>query len=161
MVSASSGQNPVPYAAYNAAGQLINLNFGSGDTDSFAYDPQTGRFTQYQYNVGTGPQVVSGALTWNHNGTLGGLAITDGPNPANSQTCSYVYDELGRIAGSDPTPPGVKCVNGLQTVWQQTFTYDAFGNIKKSGTSTFQPTYSASTNQFTRKTVFHRPRGPR
>ena len=34
-------------------------------------------------------------------------------------------------------------------IWQQLFTFDAFGNIKKSGTSTFLPTYSASTNRFT------------
>jgi YD repeat-containing protein len=31
----------------------------------------------------------------------------------------------------------------------QTFSYDSFGNIKKSGSVTFTPTYSSATNQFT------------
>jgi RHS repeat-associated protein len=33
--------------------------------------------------------------------------------------------------------------------WAQTFTYDAFGNISKSGTISFQPTYSYLTNRMT------------
>ena len=32
----------------------------------------------------------------------------------------------------------------------QTFSYDAFGNISKSGSSSFQPTYSSTTNQMTK-----------
>ena len=147
-VSASSGQNPITYAAYNAARQLINLTLGSGDTDSFGYDGQTGRFTQYKYNVGATPQTVEGDLTWNQNGTLKTLAITDGTNSANSQTCKYVYDDLVRLST-------VNCQNtGLQNVWNQIFGYDVFGNITKTipsgGTGiSFQPTYSSSTNQIT------------
>ncbi len=34
-------------------------------------------------------------------------------------------------------------------IWSQNFSYDAFGNINKSGTSSFNPTYSSSTNQMT------------
>ena len=33
--------------------------------------------------------------------------------------------------------------------WSQTFTYDPFGNLSKSGTSSFQPTYSYLTNHMT------------
>ena len=33
------------------------------------------------------------------------------------------------------------------SVWSQTFSYDAFGNITKTGSSQFQPTYSYATNQ--------------
>jgi RHS repeat-associated protein len=43
-------------------------------------------------------------------------------------------------------------VNGSTTLFAQTFTYDAFGNIKKSGSATFNPSYtftnSVTTNQF-------------
>ena len=35
------------------------------------------------------------------------------------------------------------------TPWSQTFTYDTFGNITKSGSISFVPGYSATTNQFT------------
>jgi hypothetical protein len=41
-------------------------------------------------------------------------------------------------------------VNGSQqTIWTNTFTYDAFGNINKSGTSSFNASYSSATNQMT------------
>src|SRR6202035_5151903 len=33
--------------------------------------------------------------------------------------------------------------------WSQAFSYDAFGNLSKSGTMSFQPTYSAATNHMT------------
>ena len=33
--------------------------------------------------------------------------------------------------------------------WNQSFSYDAFGNISKSGTISFQPTYSYLTNRMT------------
>jgi hypothetical protein len=37
-------------------------------------------------------------------------------------TCQHTYDDLARVSQ-------VNCVNGN---WGQNFTYDAFGNIKKS-----------------------------
>jgi RHS repeat-associated protein len=33
------------------------------------------------------------------------------------------------------------------SVWSQTFSYDPFGNVSSSGSMSFQPTYSVSTNQ--------------
>ena len=35
------------------------------------------------------------------------------------------------------------------STWQQTFTYDPFGNITKTGNSAFQPSYSTAKNQIT------------
>jgi RHS repeat-associated protein len=35
------------------------------------------------------------------------------------------------------------------SIWSQTFTYDAFGNINKSGNSSFSASYSAATNRMT------------
>ena len=70
-VSAGSGQNPVTAATYNPASQLTAITLGSSDNDAFTFDPNTGRMTQYKYNVGTGPvKTVQGDLTWNSNGTL-------------------------------------------------------------------------------------------
>ena len=34
-----------------------------------------------------------------------------------------------------------------ETVWSQTFGYDVFGNLTKSGNVSFQPTYNTSTNR--------------
>ena len=138
-VSASSGQNPVTSATYNAGSLPTAVALGSSDNDAFTYDPNTFRLTKYQFNINA--QSYIGAVNWNANGTLGSLGITDPFNSADNQTCSYSHDDLIRIAS----------VNCGAATWQQNFTYDPFGNITKTvpagGTgNSFQPTYSAATN---------------
>src|SRR4029077_2209417 len=135
-VSASSGQNPLTSTSYNFVSRPTQVNLGSSDSDSFIYDPNTNRMTQYSFNV-NGKSVV-GSLTWNPIGTLGSLSISDPLYSGGNQTCSYTHDDLSRIQS-------VNC----GTLWAQTFSYDAFGNISKSGTMSFQPTYSPTTNQMT------------
>ena len=51
-------------------------------------------------------QLVAGSLTWNSDGSLGLLAISDTFNTANSQTCTYGNDDLGRIANTTCLPVG-------------------------------------------------------
>ena len=135
-VSASTGVNPVSNTIYNTASQVTEVDFGSLDKDTFQYDSNTGRMTQYKFIVGT-PN-VTGNLTWNANGTLKTLAINDGLNSADTQTCTYGYDDLARVASSS-----------CGSAWNQTFGYDPFGNISKSGTSSFAAGYllaDSSTN---------------
>ena len=79
---------------------------------NLSFDPNTGRMTQYQFNMGTGTS-DKGALTWNPNGTLGSLQITDQIVTTNSQTCNFGHDDLVRIANANCGTP-----------WAQTFTYD-------------------------------------
>jgi len=142
-VSAASGQNPVTAATYNVASQITGLTLGSADSDSYQYDPNTGRMTQYTFNMGTGPTTDTGALTWNANGTLQQLQITDNINAANSQTCTFGYDALVRITSAN-----------CGTAWSQTFGFDAFGNLSKTGSAQFLPTYTGAsgagspTNQY-------------
>jgi RHS repeat-associated protein len=135
-VSASSGQNPVTGTSYNGFSDATGITFGSSDSDAFQYDPKTGRMTQYKANVGS--SAMTGTPTWNANWTLGSLAITDNLNSADTQTCTYGYDGLSRLTSA-----------GCGSVWSQSFTYDAFGNISKSGSQSFGPTYSATTNRYT------------
>jgi RHS repeat-associated protein len=142
-VSASSGQNPVTGVTYNSngQGQITALTYGSSDSDSFTFDPNTGRMTRYQYSVGSSPQTDTGALTWNSNASLQKLVITDQLNPADSQTCNYTHDALGRVASA----------NCGASTWSQTFSYDPFGNIMKTvpggGTGmSFLPTYDYTNN---------------
>jgi hypothetical protein len=127
-VSASTGQNPVTAVTYVTSGTsepigaLTGVTFGSTDSDAYQYDTNTGRMTQYTFNV-NGESVI-GKPTWNSNGTLQKLQITQDPfNSSNVQTCNYAYDDLARVAS-------VTCNNG--TTWGQTFAYDPFGNISKS-----------------------------
>jgi RHS repeat-associated protein len=141
-VSASSGQNPlVSTTSYNVASEPLQLNLGSSDSDAFQYDGNTGRMTQYKFIVNG--QSMIGNLGWNPNGTLASLGITDPFNSADTQTCSYSHDDLVRIVSAN-------CGTG----WSQTFNYtadttNAFGNLNKSGSSMFQPTYSPTTNRMT------------
>ena len=138
-VSASSGQNPVSSTTYSTANlpTAINLGSGSGDIDSYTWDPNTNRMTQYQFTVnGTS---LTGALGWNANGTLQTQDITDGFNSSDTQNCSYQYDDIARVVSAN-------CGSAAA----QTFSYDPFGNINKSGSPySFQPTYSTSTNRMT------------
>lgn len=97
--------------------------------------------TQYQT---TGVGAYSGALNWNAHGTLAKLATADPVVAANQQTCNYAHDDLSRLASVACTTSG--------SDWNQTFSYDPFGNISKTGSGlgvSFQPTYSATTNRYT------------
>lgn len=136
-VTASSGTSPlVSSTAYNLTSSPPNLQvtLGSGDSDTFSFDANTGRMTQYKYTVGATPQSVVGNLGWNSNGSLSTLGITDPFNGANQQTCSYSHDDLARITTAN-----------CGTAANQTFTYDPFGNIDKSGSPySFQPGYTTN-----------------
>ena len=148
-VTANSGQNPVTGVSYstssttNPLGALLGVTFGSGDSDAFTYDPNTGRMGTYTFAVNG--KNDKGTLTWGANGKLTKLVISDQiPTTSDSQTCTYGYDDVQRISN-------VTC--GI--LWVQNFTYDAFGNITKNvpsgdGGLTFLPTYwtSPPTNQF-------------
>ncbi|HYL85217.1 MAG TPA: RHS repeat-associated core domain-containing protein [Candidatus Angelobacter sp.] len=140
-VSASSGQNPVTNAVFNAASLPTSVTYGSTDNDSFTFDSNTNRITQYKFTVNS--QSLIGSLTWNANHTLASQNITDPFYSADAQNCSYTHDDLTRLAS----------VNCGASTWQQNFSYDAFGNITKTvptgGTgNSFQPTYSSSTNHY-------------
>lgn len=135
-VSASVGQNPVSNVSYTPANQIAEIDFGSGDSDKYTYYSTTNRLMQSQFIVNG--QTLSATTNWNQNGTVLQFNVTDPFNSTNTQNCSYLYDDLARISS-------VNC----GSVWSQTFTYDAFGNINKSGTQSFQATYSYLTNHMT------------
>jgi RHS repeat-associated protein len=109
--------------------------------------------TSYTFTVGATPKSQTGHLTWNSNGTLQQLAITDGFYPnVGTQTCNYGnpsagvpgYDDLGRLISVDCGA----------AIWQQNFSYDPFGNITKmipaGGTGlSWMPGYNQATNRYT------------
>ena len=134
--SASSGQNPVTNTVFNSASLPTTITLGSSDSDSYTYDPNTDRITQYQFSVNS--QSLTGVLTWNANHSLGALNITDALNSADAQSCSFSHDDLRRLVNAN-----------CGSVWSQTFSYDPFGNLSSTGSMSFQPTYSVSTNRIT------------
>ncbi len=137
-VSASSGQNPIPASGvtYDTSNAVTHVSFGSGDADDFTYDPNTHKMTQYKFTVNTA--TVTGNLTWSANGSLRTHNVVDTIHPVNTQNCTFLYDDFGRIANAN-----------CGSVWSQTFAYDAFGNIAKSGSGSFQATYNGWTNHIT------------
>jgi RHS repeat-associated protein len=140
LVSGGS-QNPVTATSYNLFSLPTGLTFGSGDSDAFQYDNNTGRMTQYKANING--QSAYGTMTWNPNGSLYSVALTDPINLADVGTCQHTYDDLARVSQ-------VNCVNGN---WGQNFTYDPFGNIRKQqfggyGNGTFLPTYDQTSNRY-------------
>src|SRR5205085_1723600 len=145
-VTATSGQNPVTAINYNLGAFTSSVTFGSGDSDTFYADSQTGRQTKYVFNVNGATN--TGQTNWNANGSLGSFQITDNiSSTSDTQTCNYTHDDLSRIAS-------VNCVNGATNKWGQNFTYDRFGNITKTvpGGATgisFLPTYDTSKNWLT------------
>jgi len=93
--------------------------------------------TAQNYTVTTAP--LTGQLPWNANGRLQNQNITDAFNSADTQTCYYAHDDLTRIASAN-------CGSAAA----QTFSYDPFGNLSKSGSPySFLPIYSTSTNHMT------------
>ncbi len=150
----ASGSNPVSSVTYNNGsysseplGALLQVTLGSGDTQNFTYNPNTGRVTQYSASVGATPTTISGTLTWNVNGTLASNNIVDAYNAADTQNCTYAYDDFIRAAS-------VNCLNGSTNVWNQTFTYgsDSFGNLTKSSAGpglSWSPGYNSANNEYT------------
>jgi RHS repeat-associated protein len=139
-VSAASGQNPVTNVTYGCETLISGVSYGSGDSDTFNCDTNTGRMTQYKFNVGS--QAMTGNLTWNANGTLQQVAITDPFNSADTQTCTYGYDDLARLASD-------ACAGG--STWNQSFSVGALGNLSQvangGGATSFVPTWNPATNR--------------
>jgi RHS repeat-associated protein len=133
---------------YNAGSQPLTVSLfnNNGDNDTYTYDPNTGRMATYTFTVGATPKSMAGTLTWNANGTLSKLAITDGFNASGTETCKY-GDPTASVAGYDDLSRLISANCG--TPWSQSFTYDPFGNITKSGSITWMPGYNQSTNRYT------------
>lgn len=130
----SGGNTVVSAVGYDAGSQPTGITYQAG-SDTYQYDPNTGRMTLYKYTISNSS--MQSSLTWNPNGTLKQLAITDGFFAGGTQTCNNTYNELAQLVS-----------NNCGSVWSQTFTYDPFNNITKSGSSQWMPGYSQTNNRY-------------
>ena len=127
--------------SYNTASQATSVTYGSGDSDSFSFDPNTQLPLGYTINVGTKAQTAS--ITQNLNHTMRQLSITDTIFSNENQTCNFGYDEFARLTSAN-----------CGSVWGADYAYDIFGNMNKTmiagspGTS-FIPTYDTSNHYAT------------
>jgi len=136
-VSASAGQSPVTSATTTPLG-LTNLTFGSGDSDAFTFDPQTGRMTQYQFSVGG--QTDTGTVGWYVNGDMKSLGISDAVAGTgdNGYSCTYSHDDIGRLQEAN-------CGAGDD----QQFSFDPFGNHNTTGPAALVTSFTFNNNRIT------------
>jgi RHS repeat-associated protein len=114
---------------YNADSQTLSLNVGSAATETYTYQDKTGLLTSQQL-VGAGQTHLN--LTYNYTltndqynnaaktGQLTG--ITDLIN--NTRNRAYVYDPVGRLK----QVKGGTNAFSASPQWQQSYTYDRYGN---------------------------------
>jgi RHS repeat-associated protein len=113
-----------------ASRPLFALIAGSGDNDGFTYNAKE-KMTQYAFTVNGTTEY--GTLTWNMNGTLQKLVVSDGFNSGGSQTCNFSYDDVARLV-----------TDNCGSVWSQTFSYDQYDNLNKPD---WNFSYNQSNNQ--------------
>ena len=138
----TNAMNLVSGVTYNASSSPTAIMYGNGDSDGYTPDPNTNRVASFT-NVTTGGSgwTDTGTLGWNANGTLHSFVWVDGNYTTRNQNCTYSSDALNRIAAVNCTSPSYP--------WGQTFGYDAFGNVTKTGNggTSYMATYNAQTNQ--------------
>lgn len=138
--SDSNGNTLVSSTSYYLNNGVNKVIFGNGDksvyTEYTNFAPNTSTHT-----IGTtANNTIAYTTNWNSNGTVKSLQTVDSFNSVNSQTCTFSYDDLVRIS-----------TDNCGTPWNESTTYDPFGNITKSGSSPWPPlgvTYNSSTNQY-------------
>jgi RHS repeat-associated protein len=138
--TASSGLSPIlTSVSYYDNGLPNVVTLGTADTSTYSpwanLQPNIAAHT-----IGTSSNnTISHTLTWNSNGTLASLATSDQLYPANSQTCSFTYDDLERIV-----------TDSCGSNWNESSSYDVFGNVTKSGSAPWPTSgsYNQSTNQY-------------
>jgi RHS repeat-associated protein len=137
--TANSGAvNLVGSTLYDPADRPLTINLGLGDQDTYVYDNGE-RMKNFTFTVGSSGTSVAGILTWDPStGALSTLKVTDGWNSAASETCNYGYNDMAQVTS-------VAC----GSLWSQTFSTDAYGNLIKSGSLTFSPGYDPTTNRYT------------
>jgi len=138
----SKAHTLVSSTSYQLDSSIHTVTFGNGDTSvhteyaNFAPNTETN-------NVGT--VTVSHTPIWNSSGTLNSLKTTDSSHYSNNRTCTFSYDDLVRILTDN-------CGTQNGVPWNESFVYDPFGNITKSGNVIWPPAgtiYNQSTNRYT------------
>jgi len=140
----------IPYGTgYNAAGQILTINYGNGVTGSFGYSAARQQLTSVSYFNNSLPKVF---LTLNYgymNGQAncgtsttaanGGLIQCIQDTVDNGRSVIYSYDALGRLTTA--TTAG----SGNYAQWGLSWSYDPYGNrIGQTVTAGSAPSNSLS-----------------
>ena len=129
---------------YNPNNQPLTIQFSNssgtnGDYDTLTYDANTNRMLSATFTIGTSLKSIVNAFTWNPNSSLQQVKVTDPFYAVDQNTCMYSHDDLGRLSAFN-----------CGSAWAQTFTYDRYGNLSKSGSQSWAcvTCYDATTNRY-------------
>lgn len=131
--------------SYYPGGQLQQATFGNGVQVGATYDVNQ-NVSSLAYLVGGAP-VVQKTYTWDLN-AQNLLSVNDS---ASGRTQSYAYDQLDRLSSMNDTGSTANaCVTNLPGIppASQSFSFDAWGNLKQSGTWSFTENVDSSNRIF-------------
>jgi RHS repeat-associated protein len=115
----TNGASVYSVGSYNAAGQILGMNYGNGMSGQYGYNSRLQLAAiQYGNNAGSILDLTYGYGGVGNDGQI--QSITD--NLFSARSTTYVYDELSRLLGAktvDQTSAGT---------WKLEFTYDRYGN---------------------------------
>jgi len=138
--TASAGLTPIVTGTTYWDNGLPNVvTLGTGDTSTYTPWTNLQPYTAV-HTIGTGTSnTITHTLNWNSDGTLQSLVTSDQPHPTNSQTCTFSYDDLERVS-----------TDNCGTNWNESYSYDVFGNVTKSGSAPWPTSgsYNQSNNQY-------------
>ncbi|MFC1703550.1 SpvB/TcaC N-terminal domain-containing protein [Candidatus Omnitrophota bacterium] len=109
----SSTQSYVTNVDYNAAGQIIKIEYGNGTVTDYAFDPLTLRLTQLVTTDSALQSIQDLSYQYDSAGNI--LSITNNLNSVYSQ--NFTYDELNRLMTA----------NGVYG--SKAYAYDEIGNM--------------------------------
>jgi RHS repeat-associated protein len=115
----TNGASVYSVGSYNAAGQILSMNYGNGMSGQYGYNSRL-QLAAIRYGNNSG-SILDLAYSYGGVGNNGQIqSITD--NLSSARSTSYVYDELGRLNIAQ-----TQDLTSANT-WKLEFNYDRYGN---------------------------------
>jgi RHS repeat-associated protein len=122
--------------SYYPAGGLARAKFGNGIQMAAGFNNR-GSMTSLSYATSTGTSLWGRSYVWAGNA----MNLTKSTDLTTGVSTTYAYDNLNRLTSANqPTACSV-------TGFQESYTLDAWGNLKQSGNFSFMPSGYTSNNQ--------------
>jgi RHS repeat-associated protein len=135
---------------YNPAGAVTSMQLGNGHWESTQFNNRL-----QPTRIALGKTVGAVDLlkldytygTTENNGNIQSQTITVSGTSGFTAVQNYTYDNLNRLKDADEKPQGwtsINCTGDPTKCWNQTFTYDRYGNRRFNETITTMPTSFAT-----------------
>jgi len=122
--------------SYYPAGGLARARFGNGVQTAAGFNKR-GAITSLSYATSTGTALWGRSYAWANNA----MNLVKSTDLATGVATTYTYDNLNRLTSANqPTACSV-------TGFTESYTLDAWGNLKQSGNFSFMPSSYSALNQ--------------